>query len=216
MGYSTKLTFFQELLFKESELRHGILSGPCPYYSYNSTTSSWLLKSQEVWRLFLMTNSLQIIFCVCPHCSEIPSRFLEVPASLPCLRTMCIGNTTVWSMALEVHESWGSAAAMVQSPCLHNKQEVDCQGPGASLDFFLVPLFFFEDGLAPPVPLLSQGSIINFAGCSGLGFLGNFLPFVVREMVNGQWSRDHCFVVLLFVCLVTRTCSSKELLLLSP
>lgn len=75
---------------------------------------------------------------------------------------------------------------MVQSPCLQNKQEVDCQGPGASLDFFLVPLFFFEDGLAPPVPLLSQGSIINFAGCSGLGFLGNFLPFVVREMVNGQ------------------------------
>lgn len=77
------------------------------------------------------------------HYSKICSSFLEVPASLPCLRTMCIGNTTVWSMALGVHESWGSAAAVVQSPCLQNEGEVDYQGSGASLDFFSCTSFFF-------------------------------------------------------------------------
>lgn len=54
------------------------------------------------------------------------------------------------------------------------------------LFIFLVPLFSLEDGLAPPVPPLSSGSIINFVVVLVLDFLGNFLQFVAREMVNGQ------------------------------
>lgn len=52
---------------------------------------------------------------------------------------------------------------MVQSPCLQTELEVGCQRSGASLGSFLVPLFFLEDGLAPPVvPPLFSGSVINF------------------------------------------------------
>lgn len=76
------LMFLQELAFKESDLRHGILAGPCPNYSYNFATSNWLHKNQEVWKLFLMTNSLQIIR-VCPLCSKIPSSFWKCQPSLP-------------------------------------------------------------------------------------------------------------------------------------
>lgn len=141
MGYSTKLTFFQELLFKGSELRHGVLSAPCPYYSSNFTTSGWLLKNQEVWRLSLMTKSLQIMSCVCLHCSKIPLRFLEVPASLPYLKTMCaLCDPCHWkSMKVEA-----LLLPWFRVYVCRMKRKLIAKDLVHHFIFFLVPLFFFS------------------------------------------------------------------------